>query len=150
MFEFVNKDETCGNTEFAFWNTPDRLADQRWTFEENMKVVTIPITAQILEEHSRARVTVVIYCQNTCRRIIPRQQIYACYREQGSTCWFTGWFTSGQSVVWGLRAGITYEVQAYYNGRWMPDTPYLYTVSPDYVAGTLAELTFEFPTMCAK
>jgi hypothetical protein len=149
MMDFVNLDNTCGDSEFAFWNTPDPLYHLTYFYSgETAPVRHIPIVPKHLEDASRARISVRIICSDTRQIIIPSQQLYGRFRALGSTCWYYKWVTSGATRIYGIRPGTTYEVQVAYNNRWEPSVPYQYTISNDYIQGTQTDAIFHINMRC--
>jgi len=105
----------CGTT--PQWQQP---ASFIWDFCENGDY-TVQLTANSIQT---VEVKVIIHCLDTGQDIIPSQSIKGRFRKQGTDCWTEMWISSGSRSIPGIEPNTTYEVQAYYQGVWQPQSPF--------------------------
>jgi len=150
MLDFVNMDESCGETRFSFWNTPDPLPYQtRATAFEDNTYHRIWITPREMDNlENAAVVNVVIHCSDTRQRVIPNQGIFARFRPIGSSCWRYRYVYSGYTTIYGIQPAQGWEIQVQYQNRWQPSVPYQYYITPDYHRGTTIKVTFDVEMKC--
>ncbi|MFH0760883.1 MAG: hypothetical protein V2A67_05220 [Bacteroidota bacterium] len=89
------------------------------------------------------RFTVEIYCTDQGTSASIPDGILLRYRPKGSTTWCTVTASGGTVTIAGLEQNMMYEVQALYNGEWVPDPAFEYFVDPSSQTEVSKNLRFE-------
>jgi len=112
----------CGIT--PQWQRP---ADFIWDFCENGDYTSQLTANQIYSVY----VEILIHWNDTNQDISPTQAIKGRFRQQGKDCWTTVWIHNGGESVGGIEPNTTYEIQAYYQGKWQPDSPHVQSIGTE-------------------
>ncbi|MCD6333099.1 MAG: hypothetical protein J7L89_07495, partial [Bacteroidales bacterium] len=119
---FAHSHNTCGVTDI--WQMPSSFV---WDFCANGDY-TVQLTAN---QVSTVNMEIIIHCTDTNQDFVPKQWIKGRFRKQGNSCWTTVWISGGSKAIAGIESNTTYEIQAYYQGRWQPDPPFVQDVGTE-------------------